>query len=460
MAIKDFIWKKAIVFSMNIASRLSDKNLIRLTNIAEKIVYQRDKKAIQIVREKWKQKHPSTKLARRILKELNKKCRSKVGENLFVNSLFIGARQRHRFMKTWGYKPPMLMVISPTMRCNLLCKGCYAGEYTKKEDLDFKTVDRVISEAKKLGTYFITISGGEPYVWPDLLRLFKKHSDVYFQTYTNGTLITKELAKKLAKLGNVAPAISVEGFEEETDARRGKGTFKKVMQAMDNLKEAGVMFGFSATPTRSNSDLLASNEFLDFYINKGCYFGWYFQYIPIGLKPDANMMATPEQRKKLYEWLRKIRNKKPIFIGDFWNDGGYVGGCMAGGGCNYNSTGYLHITCNGNVEPCVFTHFAIDNIKNKSLVEVLNSPFFTDIRNRKPYSKNLLRPCMIIDNPEVLRELVDKYGAKPNHPGADSVVKDPKIVKHLDKYSKEWKEISDELWKRDWAHKVKANESA
>lgn len=457
MTVKDFMTKKAIKFSINVASRLSDKNLIRLTYLAEKIVPSQFKKTIQFVRKKWQENHPTTILAKRVLKDLNKNCRTKLAENLFVNSLFSGGKKRNKFLKKWGYRPPYLMVISPTMRCNLLCKGCYAGEYTKKQDLDFETVDRVIKEAKELGINFITISGGEPYVWPHLFKIFKKHNDVYFQTYTNGTMITKETAKKLANLGNVALGISVEGFEEETDLRRGKGTFDKVMQAMDNLKEAGVLFGFSATPTQDNSDMLASDEFVDFYVKKGCKFGWYFQYIPIGLKPDASMMATPEQRKRLYEWIREVRKTKPIFIGDFWNDGPYAGGCMAGGGCDAHNTGYLHITCNGNVEPCVFTHFAIDNIKNKSLVEVLNSPLFTEIRNRKPYSKNLLRPCMIIDNPEVLREVVKKHNPKPNHPGADSVVNNPKIVKHLDNYAKKWKEIADELWQRDWAKK--ANES-
>lgn len=451
MGIKDFITKKIITFSVNAASRLSDKNLIRLTYLAERIVNPKDRKSVQTVRESWKANHPSTILAKRLLKDLNKKCRTKLAENLFVNSLFISSKKRDRYLEKWGYKPPMLLVISPTMRCNLLCKGCYAGEYTKEQDLDFKIVDRIINEAKQLGIYFFTISGGEPYVWLDLLRLFEKHNDCYFQTYTNGTLITKEIAGKLAKLGNVAPAISVEGFEEETDLRRGKGTFKRVMEAMDNLKEAGVMFGFSATPTRYNSDILASDKFIDFYINKGCYFGWYFQYIPIGLKPDASMMATPEQRKSLYEWVKTVRKRKSIFIGDFWNDGPFVGGCMAGGGCYAKNTGYIHITCTGNVEPCVFVHFAVDNIKNKSLLDVLNSPFFTEIRSRKPYSDNLLRPCMIIDNPEVLREVIEKYNAKPNHPGADSVINDPKIRKHIDGYAKRWKEIADELWRRDWA---------
>ena len=285
-------------------------------------------------------------------------------------------------------------------------------------------------------------------MWPHLLKMFKKHNDCYFLTYTNGTLLTKKMAKKLAELGNVAPAISVEGFEKETDIRRGKGVYSRVLRAMDNLKEAGVMYGFSATPTRYNSDILSSDKFIDFWIKKGCYFGWFFQYIPIGLKPDVKLMATPQQRDKLRQKVYEWRDKKPIFLGDFWNDGPWVGGCMAGA----RSNGYLSINHKGDVEPCAFVHFAVDNIKNKSLKQVLNSNLFRAIRSRQPYSKNgnLLRPCMIIDNPQTLRDVVKKAGAYPTHPGAETIVKDKKITSHLDKYSKAWQKIADKVWKKEF----------
>ena len=444
---KDFFVKRVIKFMVKTLPRLSDKHLVLLAKLSEKIITKKYRIAVRFVKEKWKQNHPAARLAKLILR-LNTNCREKLAINLFVNSLLIGSRKRVAAKKK-GLVAPYLMVISPTMRCNLRCKGCYAGEYKQDQDLEFKTVDRVINEGKKLGVYFYTISGGEPYVWPGLLKLFKKHSDCYFQTYTNGTLINDQLAKKLAKLGNVAPAISVEGYEKETDLRRGEGTFKRVMRAMDALKKHGVMFGFSATPTRHNTELLASEELVDFYIKKGCKFGWYFQYIPIGLKPDVKMMATPEQRQHLRLRLKEMRATKPIFFGDFWNDGPYVKGCMAG--CNQKGCGsYLHINSKGDVEPCVFTHFAVDNIKNKSLAEVLNSKLFKAIRAEQPYCDNLLMPCMIIDNPKILRKVVKKSGARPTHPGAETIVEDPKITKFLDRYSKRMHELTDEAWKKEW----------
>ena len=444
-SIKDMLFRQLVKHGLRRAAKMSDKNLILFAKLATKVAHKDEVKILNTIIKKWEQKHPSTILVKRLLRGLNNNCIDKIATNLLCNALIIGNRVRKDIEVKTGTRIPFFMVLCPTMVCNLRCVGCSAGEYKQDSDLDFKTVDRVIREAKSVGCRFFTISGGEPYIWPHLLTLFKKHDDCYFQTYTNGTLITKKLAKTLAELGNVAPAISVEGFEKETDCRRGKGVYNKILQAMENLKEAGVMYGFSATPTSLNSDLICSDEFIDFWIKKGCYFGWFFQYIPIGLKPDVKLMATPKQRIRLMGKVNEWRNTKPIFLGDFWNDGPWDNGCMAGG----RKGGYFSINHKGDVESCAFAHFAVDNIKNKSFMEVLNSDFFKAIKKRQPYDKdgNLLLPCMIIDNPWILRDVVKETGAKPTHPGADSIIKDKKIIKHLDKYSKELKRLADKEWK-------------
>jgi hypothetical protein len=194
--------------------------------------------------------------------------------------------------------------------------------------------------------------------------------------------------------------------------------------------------------TRNNTELVCSDEFMDGLINKGASFGWYFTYVPIGKKPDMNLMPTPEQRLHLRNQVHHLRYDKPVFIGDFWNDGPYVGGCLAGG------RRYFHINNAGDVEPCVFCHFTVDNIKNKSLKEVFSSPFFRAIQENQPYDNNLMRPCMLIDVPEVLRDVVEKYGARPSHEGADSLVKD--LKEDIDKYSQAFKDLSDPYWEENY----------
>ena len=108
----------------------------------------------------------------------------------------------------------------------------------------------------------------------------------------------------------------------------------------------------------------------------------------------------------------------------------------------------MHIIHNGDVEPCVFTHFAVDNIKEKSLKEVFSSPFFRNIQKKQPYNDNLLRPCMLIDNPQILRDLVAETGAHPTHPGAEALI--TSLVPEVDKYAKKYGELADRVWKEEY----------
>jgi hypothetical protein len=105
---------------------------------------------------------------------------------------------------------------------------------------------------------------------------------------------------------------------------------------------------------------------------------------------------------------------------------------------------YLHVNVNGDVEPCVFVHFAADNVKEKSLREILKSDFFTTLRSQQPFDKNLLRPCMIIDHPQVLREAVRKCGARPTHPGAEIIITE--LGEFLDRLSQDYGRLADEAW--------------
>ncbi len=443
--IKEFIANQAAKRIVAFVPYFSKENLIRLTYLAEKVLTKYDPvviSAIREVRRYFKEDHPSVELARRIVKNLNPLCRDKLVENLFINAMFKGVDKCKEFASKYGFEPPWFMVISPTMRCNLNCVGCSTRKYSKESDLPIEIVDRIITEAKtEMGMHFIVTQGGEMFVYNDMWKLYEKHNDVYFQVYTNGTLIDKNTAQRLAKLGNVAPMISLEGFREHTDKRRGKGVFDKVMQAMDNLREAGVLFGFSVTQTRENTDVVTSFEFIDMLIEKGAYIGWYFQFLPIGKDPDPFLMPLPEQRIKLRKFIEEVRATRPIFIGDFWNDGPYVGGCISSG------RRYIHINHRVDVEPCAFVHFAVDNIKEKSLVEALQSPFFRFLRSKQPFSDNLLTPCMIIDMPHILREAVFKYGARPTHQDADQILKG-EIARFLDEYSRKMQELTKHDWEK------------
>jgi MoaA/NifB/PqqE/SkfB family radical SAM enzyme len=413
-----------------IASRGSDDALLKVVSVVEKITTNEYwSEVIRSARKKFEAGHPGGKLALRFLREINPKVRNRFLRNLIVKEGLIAPNKRHRIAKTEGFYPPSLLVVSPTMRCNLKCYGCYAGNYTKNQDLPFEVFDRVIQEGKELGIYLYVVSGGEPFVWDGLLDIFEKHDDCVFQVYTNGSMLDDAMCEKLVDLGNVLPCISVEGFEKETDERRGRGTFKQITQAMESLNKRKGLFGFSLTVTSKNADLVTSDEFIDEWVQRGCFIGWVFTYVPVGRAPDVGLMPTPEQRLKVGQRVRYFRATRPIFIADFWNDGDYVGGCIAGGRM------YLHINCHGDVEPCVFCHFAVDNIKDKSLKSVLNSDLFKSIKAKQPFNQDHRMPCMLIDNPAILREVIKESGARPTHPGAETLV--TSLAPNLDRYSED-----------------------
>ncbi|NIM03162.1 radical SAM protein [bacterium] len=443
---KSYSQKELIRRILKLVPRASNSNLAIMLILARKLTVDLEtKRKIGNLIEIFRSGHPSIELGKKLLTRPNKECVDKLVENFFINNLLMGSGKRQEIRLREGVGPPFFLVLSPTMRCNLNCRGCSTREYSIENDLPLETIDRIISEAKDLGIYFITTQGGEMFLRKDMYDVYEKHDDVYFQVYSNGILIDRKTAKKLADLGNVEVNLSVEGFKKETDSRRGKGVWKKIMEAMDNLREEGCIFGFSATMTRQNADALTSDEFIDLMADKGCYLGWYFQYIPIGMKPDLEMMPTPRQRNRLRQQVTRWRDSKEIFIGDFWNDGPHVEGCMAG-------RLFLHINNKGDVEPCTFVHFAVDNIHNKTLREAINSPFFKAIRRMQQaqdapqaYSDNLLTPCMIIDQPWVLRELVNSYGARATDEGDDLLR--GAIAEGLNSYSQEIHNIYDPIWK-------------
>lgn len=438
--VKAFVSSKMLERVVDAATSGDESRLADLFELISKIAPARyHRESFRDLAKMVREDAPFARVFRRLFTDLNPNCRQKAITNFFVNFLILGRGIRDRKEIELDLHLPNFLVISPTMRCNLRCRGCYAGDYAKEHELTFSELDRIICEAKDIGMYFFTFSGGECFFRPDLLDLWEKHSDCYFHVYTNGTLLDDSLVERLARLGNVAPMVSVEGSREDTDLRRGAGVYDKVIDAFHRLDSNGVLFGFSATYTRNSAPYLASDQFIETMMDLGCKAGWFFQYIPTGGDPDLGYMATPGQRLDLHRKVTQWRNTLPIFLGDFWNDGPYVDGCMAAG------ERFFHIISNGDVEPCVFAHFAVDNIRDKTLVDVIRSPFFQDIREAQPYDDDdLLCPCMIIDHPHVLRDAVARHGARPTHPGSERIVRE--LAPGLDRYAEEVHKCFDPLW--------------
>jgi MoaA/NifB/PqqE/SkfB family radical SAM enzyme len=259
-----------------------------------------------------------------------------------------------------------------------------------------------------------------------------------FSAFTNGTLIDEAFADEMLRVKNFVPAISIEGFEEATDSRRGKGTYQAVIRTMEILKRKKLIFGASLCYTRYNTEVIGSEEFIDFLIDQGAKFAWLFTYMPVGADSPTDLLATAEQREFMYHQIRGFRETKPLFTMDFWNDGEYAGGCIAGG------RRYLHINAKGDIEPCAFIHYSDSNIREKTLLEALQSPLFMQYHQNQPFNENMLRPCPLLDNPDRLTAIVKASGATSTDYTEPEDVE--KLCGKCVTTSEKWAQTANRLW--------------
>ena len=397
------------------------KALLKLVDLTENFAkdrfqpgsYEAARKMIQDPDNKWVQ------YLNRLLDEVDPHVLKTTALNLGFDAMLYGTKLMHESREKYQCNIPWLILMDPTSACNLKCTGCWAAEYGHLLNLSFEDMDRVITQGKELGIYLYMLTGGEPLVRKkDVIRLCEKHNDCVFHAFTNGTLVDDEFCQEMQRVGNLSLSISLEGYEEVNDGRRGKGVYQKVMHAMDLLKTYGLIFGTSICYTRANIDTVTSDKFLDMIIEKGCRYAWYFHYMPVG--------------------IRGLTGGKQLFAFDFQNDGEFVGGCIAGG------RNYFHINANGDAEPCVFVHYSSANIKEVSVLDALRQPLFMAYHNNQPFNNNHLRPCPMLENPEKLQQMVHETGAKSTD------LQSPETVEHLcgkcEHYAKEWKTKADELW--------------
>ena len=373
------------------------------------------------------------------LYELDAGVRKTFFQNFILNaSLFGGATQDETAARE-GCNVPWAILLDPTSACNMHCTGCWAAEYGNRLNLTLEELDSIVTQGKRLGTYMYIFTGGEPLVRKkDVIALCEKHADCAFLSFTNGTLIDEAFCQEMLRVKNFVPAISLEGFEQANDGRRGAGVYQKVQDAMALLKRHGLPFGLSTCYTSANWQDVSSEAYFDQIIDAGALFIWFFHYMPVGNGAVPALLPTPEQRAEMYKRIRAFRQSKPIFSMDFQNDAEYVGGCIAGG------RRYLHINARGDVEPCVFIHYSNANIRDCSLLDALKSPIFMAYHDGQPFNENMLRPCPMLENPEKLRAMVKATGAKSTDYEAPETV--DALCDRTAPYAAAWQPTADALW--------------
>lgn len=343
-------------------------------------------------------------LAKRIIATVKPRALWKFAWNFGFKGLVASEKFKRRIKK--GEYFPAYLHISVTNQCNLRCKGCWVDVDKEVEMISADLLNRVIDDCKRHGNHFFGILGGEPLFYPHLFEILERHKDCYFQIFTNGHLVTEKVVEKLAKLGNATLLFSIEGDEQESDTRRGgKGVYNRSLEGLKRSVCAGLLTGVATSLCRTNIDDLLTEEWLDYLIELGVHYVWYYAYRPVGPLMHPELALSAEQQIRARKFIVEMRSKKPIIIIDAYYDHKGRSLCPSATGISH------HINWRGEIEPCPVIQFACENIKdNESVYELItNSRFLKDYRKTASSS---LRGCIVLERPDLLKELVLRNGAR------------------------------------------------
>jgi MoaA/NifB/PqqE/SkfB family radical SAM enzyme len=347
-------------------------------------------------------------MAKRLLLETDKRLLWKLAWNMGFKGML--SVQKHKKRLKRGEVFPPFLYVSIINSCNLRCQGCWVDVSAKQEIIQPPAFHKMVREAKEMGNVFFGIVGGEPFMHPHLLDMLAEHPDCYFQIFTNGQFITDERAKRMRRLGNVTPLISVEGNEIVSDQRRGRtGVYNKTMAGVHNCLKHKVITGVCTSLCQTNIDDLLTEKWVDRLIEMGVMVTWFHVYRPMG--PDANpqLCLTPEQQLRARKFVVEMRAMKPIIIIDAYFDGEGRALCPAATGISH------HINPWGDIEPCPIVQFTKESIHSseadpRSLKDkFLQSTFLRDFRT---LAQSSTRGCIVLERPDLLKQLVEKHRAK------------------------------------------------
>ncbi|MDD8048454.1 MAG: radical SAM protein [Thomasclavelia sp.] len=319
-------------------------------------------------------------------------------------------KKRMELQKQGKHIPPFL-IASVTTDCNLHCRGCYARAnhncFDKNEDntnpmLSSNRWNSIFDEAQDLGINFIIMVGGEPMLRQSVLKSAGAHQKILFPVFTNGTLLQDESILLFNTYPNLFPVLSIEGNQETTDKRRGKGTYQTLQNGMKKLSKKAIPFGCSITVTKDNLDDVMSESYIDELKDNGCKAIVYVEYVPVK-KETIDLAPDDQTREIMMERLKILRNKysKLLFI-SFPGDEKASEGCLAAG------RGFFHINAFGNVEPCPFSAHSDTNLQDHSILEALESPLFLKIKDSGAMSNEHIGGCVLFEQDELVSKLSEE----------------------------------------------------
>ena len=342
-------------------------------------------------------------LTRRVLTEADPKVVAKFVYNFGVKGIRSVELHKRR-IRRGEYFPPFLF-ISIISSCQLRCQGCWVDVAAPTQKLSLEELNRIVSDAKAHGNAYFGVLGGEPFLHPQLLDLFAAHPDCYFQVFTNGQLITDEIARALRRLGNVTPLISIEGSEIVSDERRGRiRVLNRTLAGLEACRRQRLLIGVATSVCQTNLDLV-SEAWLRRLIAMGVHYAWFHTYRVVGPKPSPHLALRPEQVLAVRRFIVEMRARLPIAIVDaYWDDRGEALCPMATGISH-------HIGPAGDIEPCPVLQFATGNVRDRaSIYETMTQSAF--LREFRETAARTTHGCIVLERPDLVRELVHRHGAR------------------------------------------------
>lgn len=435
----DFLLNKYMSF----LDKNVEKRLIFLSYIFSHIS-KTDKAKAEAKRTEWlfKTKHSYYYWWLRVIRNLDMDLKKKLIKTAFLNN-FNGTYQKKRdeFKAKAGFYPPYTLILSLTAKCEDNCVGCYAKKYDNTNELEYKHWKRIIAEAKKdMGIFAFFVTGGEPFNKDELFELAADFQDCLFFVYTSASSLNDETIRKIKDIGNIFPIISINGTKAFTDSSRKEGEYNIILEKMEKLKNAQIFWGTNTVATKKNTDDISAIEYFQFLAERGAYWCLISDYYPTGDEEDSEYILDSRHKIKIHNSVVKARNLLPIITWDYY-DSKEVGGCSAAG------SRLLHISANGDIEPCPFVHLSVANIKDSSLKDALSSPFFKEIRKNIPYDSNFFRPCLLLDHPNLLKEYFEKYEPGITQTEFANVVSDGEYYQRLLFHADTLKVVLDREWK-------------
>jgi MoaA/NifB/PqqE/SkfB family radical SAM enzyme len=342
-------------------------------------------------------------LAKRVLTEADPKVVRKFVYNFGVKGIVSVEKYKSRLRR--GVSFPPFLFISVISGCQLRCQGCWVDVEAPSKRLSLAELNRIVTDAAAHGNSYFGILGGEPFLHPELLDFFAAHPGRYFQVFTNGQLITDEIARELRRLGNVTPLISIEGVKSVSDERRGRAkVLDRTMEGIENCRRHKLLIGVATSVCQTNIDDLVTEEWLRRLIAMGVHYAWFHTYRVIGPNASPELALRPEQVLAVRRFIVKMRARLPIAIVDaYWDDRGEALCPMATGVSH-------HISPYGDIEPCPIIQFARETIRDGSVYDAMTkSAFLSEFRST---AARTTRGCIVLERPDLVRDIVERHGAR------------------------------------------------